>query len=418
MTTAKLLAVVAYVVLGRIAVRSSSAIRDPAFAILNLLAVFVFYYWTPDTEVRVFHSALFAAYVLMVIVQYGVFRLFGTRSGRAPWIAFMTPIAFLIAVRGAELPNHLAFLLPENHPRLNAPEIFPLGAIFFGISYLAFRASYLVLEVRNGIVPAPNLWQYLGFVFFLPTISVGPISPYSQHLGSITHPEKFDLPWRRALLRVLTGAVKYQFFGPILNRLTYSGLLLDGHPHLWVDLPIAAVAYYLYLYCNFSGFCDIAIGLAGLMGVSVMENFDNPFIARNMKVFWNRWHISLSTYMRDVVFSPLSKYLVRTLGPKQVNLSIAITVFVVFLLVGIWHGFGWNYAVFGLLHGAGVASNHYYTIWLKQRLGKAGFAAYNNSKIIHAIAIVMTFSYVTACLFVFANDGKSMATIFSNLRFQ
>ena len=113
-------------------------------------------------------------------------------------------------------------------------------------------------------------------------------------------------------MRVLVGAVKFKFFGPLLNQLTYSGLLLDGHPHLWVDLPIAAVAYYLYLYCNFSGFCDIAIGGAGLMGIPVAENFANPFAARNMKDYWNRWHITLSLYMRDVVFSPLSKALVRS----------------------------------------------------------------------------------------------------------
>jgi D-alanyl-lipoteichoic acid acyltransferase DltB (MBOAT superfamily) len=202
----------------------------------------------------------------------------------------------------------------------------------------------------------------------------------------------------------------------LLNQLTYSGLLLDGHPHLWVDLPIAAVAYYLYLYCNFSGFCDIAIGGAGLMGIPVAENFANPFAARNMKDFWNRWHITLSQYMRDVVFSPLSKTLVRVVGPSRANHAIAATILVVFLLVGIWHGVTWNYAAFGVACGVGVAANHYYTVALKKRLGRERFAAYNRSRAIHAAAVTTTFLYVSASLFLFANDWDAMKTIVSRLR--
>ena len=101
------------------------------------------------------------------------------------------------------------------------------------------------------------------------------------------------------------------------------------------------VFYYLYLYCNFSGYCDMAIGAAGLIGIPVAENFNNPFAARNVKDFWNRWHITLSSYMRDVVFAPLSKNLVRAMGPAYANHAIALTITVVFLLVGVWHGVGW-----------------------------------------------------------------------------
>jgi D-alanyl-lipoteichoic acid acyltransferase DltB (MBOAT superfamily) len=225
-----------------------------------------------------------------------------------------------------------------------------------------------------------------------------------------------EIPIGRASLRVLIGAVKFRFLAPILDQLTYANLLLDGHPHLWVDLPIAALAYYLYLYCNFSGFCDIAIGSAGLMGIPVAENFMNPFAARNPKDYWNRWHITLSQYMRDMVFSPVSKALVRVFGFKRANHAIALTIFVIFLLVGIWHGTGWQYAAFGLAHGFGVAANHYYTIALKKRLGKEGFAAYNRSPAIHAAAVMLTFIFVTTCLFLFANTGDDMKRIFSALR--
>ena len=179
---------------------------------------------------------------------------------------------------------------------------------------------------------------------------------------------------------------------------------------------MAAVFYYLFLYCNFSGYCDMAIGAAGLIGIPVPENFQSPLAARNVKDFWNRWHITLSVYMRDVVFSPLSKTFARLFGPANVNHAVAATIFVVFLLVGIWHGVGWNYAAFGAVHALGVVANHYYTIGLKQWLGRDGFKAYNANPWIHAAAVVLTFCYVAASHFFFANTFPEMREILACLR--
>lgn len=398
-----------YVALGRLIVRIETAWSHVAFALLNLAVVFVFWF-AEDSK------GWFAAYLLLVMLQYGALCVWGHRPGWLPWIAFLVPIVILLLVRYPPLPLVATFSGPmarklakdPDYPRLIAPH-------FVGLSYIAFRCSYLVLEIRNGVVKRPGFWEYLGFAFFAPTLSVGPISPYSLHRRGFAATERPAIPVLPALLRVLVGTVKYKFLGPILNRVTYSGLLLDGYTHPWIDLPVAAVAYYLFLCCNFSGFCDIAIGGAGLMGIPVAENFNNPFAARNMKDFWNRWHITLSQWMRDVVFSPLSKALVRAFGPAHANHAIGLTILVVFLLIGIWHGAGWNYAAFGAACAMGVAANHYYTIALKRWLGKERFIAYNKNRFIHAIAVAMTFSYFSASLFLFANDGKAMREIFSSL---
>ena len=160
----------------------------------------------------------------------------------------------------------------------------------------------------------------------------------------------------------------------------------------------------------------MAIGAAGLIGIPVAENFSNPFAARNLKEFWNRWHITLSTYMRDVVFSPLSKFLVGTMGPARANHAIAIAIGVVFLLIGVWHGVGLNFAIFGAIHAVGVVANHYYTIGLKQWLGRDGFRAYNANPWIHGGAVAVTFVYVTASLFFFANPIRDAVRIFAALR--
>jgi len=191
---------------------------------------------------------------------------------------------------------------------------------------------------------------------------------------------------------------------------------MDDHYHPWIDLPVAILFYYLYLYVNFSGFCDMAIGTAGLIGIPVPENFNSPFAARNVKDFWNRWHITLSQYMRDVVFSPLSKYLVRLTGVAYADHAIALTIVIVFLLVGIWHGAGWNFAAYGAAHALGVVTNHYYTIALKKRLGRDGFKAYNANPWIHAVAVMLTFCYCATSLILFANTFPEIGHILAILK--
>jgi D-alanyl-lipoteichoic acid acyltransferase DltB (MBOAT superfamily) len=160
----------------------------------------------------------------------------------------------------------------------------------------------------------------------------------------------------------------------------------------------------------------MAIGVAGLLGINVEENFKDPFAARNVRDFWNRWHITLSMYMRDVVFTPVSKAMTGWLGVKAANHSAAISIAVVFVLIGIWHGFGWNYLAFGAAHALGVVTTHYYTLWLKKRLGRERFAKYNNNPWIRAASVAVTFIFVTATFFLFANSFDDMQTILSSLR--
>jgi D-alanyl-lipoteichoic acid acyltransferase DltB (MBOAT superfamily) len=408
-----LVAAAVYVLLCRGLLRLPTQARDLSFALLNIAAVFFFFFLHGEHYHPLLYSLALTVYLGFVSLQYLALRSWGEAAGRRPWLAFFTPIAALIVIRYAPLTllagaiSKPAGELLQRHPE------FTLNQVFVGISYLAFRTSYLVLEVRNGVVPRPNLWQYLGFAFFAPTLSVGPINRYSEHQRTFRQGERPNIPIGRAALRVLVGGVKYQFFGPILNQFTYSGLILDGHAHRWVDLPIAAVAYYGYIYCNFSGFCDMAIGGAGLIGVSVAENFANPFGARNSKDFWNRWHITLSEYMRDVVFSPMSRALVRLFGGSHVNGAIAATILFVFVLIGIWHGVGWHFAAFGLSQALAVVANHFYTVELKRRLGKQRFVAYGQSQLVRALAVTITFLFTSASMFLFANDWAAMKAISS-----
>ena len=418
----------AYVLAGRIVMRHfTGGVRETALAALNVTGVFIFLFYGGKEH----YVLRFVIYLALIVGLYLTVLLFADKRGRWPWLAFFAPIAALIIVRYVPGEWYVALGHAFGKTWRGVPQM-------IGISYLAFRCSRLVLEIRNGVVTKPNFLEYVNFAFFLPTMPVGPINTYANFRRGFAvqapspvgmgeggrRPDEggqgknipYEVPVGRAALRILVGAVKYQFLAGLCNQLTYSGLLLDDHPHHWVDLPVAMLFYYLYLYLNFSGFCDMAIGAAGLMGIAVPENFDNPFAARNVKDFWNRWHITLSVWMRDVVFSPLSKFFVTKMGIQLADHAIALTITIVFLLVGIWHGCGWNFAAYGAAHALGVVANHYYTIFLKKKLGRERFKAYNENRWIRAVAVVLTFCYCGASLIFFANTFPQIKEIFSILR--
>ena len=391
--------------------------RSGLFALVNIagfvvLSLFIHYsVWKDETILDLGapavlrHVSLTIFYVVLVALGYFLLRVFAGRPGMLPWLAFFYPIALLIVFK------YFYFAWDPLMDRLDWPE-WVIASTIIGLSYMAFRLSHLVLEVRNGVVEVPNLGEYLAFAFFLPTLVVGPINPYSTHQRSLNSAGGGSVRTEaRAALRIVVGAAKFLFLANIANQLTYSGLFLDGKPHSLIDLFVAVIFFYLFLYLNFSGFCDIAIGLAGLLGIRVRENFNNPFVATNVKDFWNRWHITLSEYTRDVIFTPVTKGLIQKFGAKHANFCISVGILCVFLVIGVWHGVGIFFVIFGLIHAAGVISNHYYTLWLKRKLGKDRYKAYNENRLVNAVAIFLTFAYVASSFVFFANTRDTLGQI-------
>lgn len=410
-----------YVVSARLALSfSNSPLRLRLFAAVNIVGVALltlstrYENWSPEpiiylgNGVVARHLSLVAAYVLAISFGYILVKRLAHKEGILPWIAFFYPISLLILFR---------YLTPLWDPLVEKagwPD-WVLTAAIIGLSYMAFRLSYLVIEVRNNVVRMPTLSEYLGFAFFLPTIMIGPISPFSMHQGSLDASAEKGVPVARALVRIVVGFTKFFFLANLANQLSYAGIFVDGRPHEVTDLAVASVFYYLYIFCNFSGFCDMAIGLAALIGIRVKENFDNPFVARNVKEFWNRWHITLSEYVRNVVFTPVSTGLIRRLGVRHANLAISIAIVAVFLVIGVWHGLAAHYILFGLAHAAAMIVNHYYTIWMKAKLGAAGYRRYNDNPYVNAAAIVVTFVYVSLSFTLFANSNAMLGAIKNSL---
>jgi D-alanyl-lipoteichoic acid acyltransferase DltB (MBOAT superfamily) len=383
----------AFAVCGRACVAwLRGSLRDAAFALLCLASVGAIFY------ARRPHGAeYFGIYLAFVATCWALTRLFAKREGRAPYLAFFFPLLILV------LGKYVPFGAAATAGGQGSSFVSSLGVELVGLSYMAFRLSYLVLEVRNGSVEMPGLARYLGFALFPPTMILGPISRYATYDQSFGRmPLTIDHA-ARSLSRLFVGAAKYVFFANLFNQLQYKGLLTDGRPHPPIDTFVAIASYYLYLYFNFSGFCDVAIGIGGLVGLRVDENFDSPFLARNLQQFWNRWHITLSAYMRDTVFTPLSKALVGAFGARGRDHAAAFAIAVVFVLVGIWHGTGLNFLLFGVMHSIGMVAVHYYTLGLKRRLGREGFRRYLDNRWIRSVSRALTFAYVACSLGLFSD---------------
>ena len=122
------------------------------------------------------------------------------------------------------------------------------------------------------------------------------------------------------------------------------------------------------------------------------------------------------SWIRDLLFTPMTKSLMRRFGPRSANQVIAASILISFLVVGVWHGTGLHFLIFGVSQGVGIATVHYYTVWLKKRLERDKFAAYRKNQVISAIAMVVTFTYFSLSLFVFANTWQQMLAIKANLQ--
>ena len=388
-----------YFAIAKLILTTTQKYRFELIAIVSIVGVAMLFDWG-DYKLKL------VAYIAFFMAHYFVtFTGAGTRFRYLFGILF--PIGLLVLFK--YLPDNIYLSLNLTLTLGGAPTA--IG--FVGLSYMAFRTSYLTAEIYNTSMPRPTLAQYFCYAFFLPTFAIGPISRFQSYMSSLNSPDVSDWrPYGNSVERILKGAVKYFFLAPIFAQLDYNGLLLDGNLHHPIDLAVASVAFYGFIYCNFSGFCDMIIGGAGILRVRIDENFNKPYFARNVQDFWNRWHMTLNAYMRDMVFTNLSKSLLTRFGVKHINICLTISIITVFLLIGIWHGRAWNFVIFGLLHGGAVVVTHWYGVILKSTLSRDQYRAYHANTAIKMMAILLTFVYLSGTFMVFANDIESLTRIF------
>ena len=214
-----------------------------------------------------------------------------------------------------------------------------------GLSFHTFQAMSYIIEVYRGNQKAERHFGiYALYVMFFPQLVAGPIERPQNMLHQFREEHKFDYDAIvSGLKQILWGLFKKVVIADRL-ALYVNSVYDNSHQHSGLTLAVATIFFSVQIYCDFSGYSDIAIGSARMLGYKLMTNFSRPYFATSIQEFWGRWHISLSTWFRDYLYIPL--------GGNRVSKSrLYLNLLIVFFISGFWHGANWTYIVWGGLHG-------------------------------------------------------------------
>ncbi len=280
------------------------------------------------------------------------------------------------------------------------------GLIPLGVSYYSFKLAGYLIDCYWGVIePERRLLPFLAFASFFPQIVAGPIQraqtflPQLQRAGS---PSRADCA--RAGLRIILG-----FFKKFVLADNLGMIVSYAYAHLG-DQPSAAAAFGFYgyplqMYADFSGITDIAIGASKLLGIDAPENFNAPFAAPSPSEYWRRWHMTLTLWMTDYVFTPLRMAL-RSFG----NVGLVLSLFGNMILIGLWHGFYWTFALFGAVHAVYLSVDA-----LTQRARRRWYKQYPQlDRLTDWLGPLVTFHLIAVAFVFFRAD--SIATVAAMFR--
>ena len=218
--------------------------------------------------------------------------------------------------------------------------IIPLGLSF----YILKSVGYLIDVYRGDIAPEKNYLKFALFVSFFPQILAGPIERAGNMIKQFDNPKPIDFDrFRNGFLQVLWG---YFLKLVVADRLAiFVKAVFDAEDGIRGTVSFVAILFYTFeIYADFAGYSHISIGIARILGIDVMNNFDSPYLARSIAEFWRRWHVSLSSWFRDYLYIPLG-------GNRKGTIRKFINILIVFTVSGLWHGADFTFFAWGLLHG-------------------------------------------------------------------
>ncbi len=257
-----------------------------------------------------------------------------------------------------------------------------------GISFYTFQTLSYVIDVYRGDIKAEKHFGYYAtFIAFFPQLVAGPIERTSNLLPQIKAKHEFDYNKATYGLKLMAwGFFKKMVIADGLS--TYVSAIYDApFKFKGFSLLLATLFFAIQIYCDFSGYSDIAIGSAKLLGIDLMTNFKSPYFSQSIKEFWSRWHISLSTWFKDYIYIPLG-------GNRVSKLRCSFNLIVTFLASGLWHGANWTYVIWGGIHGLGQAIEN--LLLPKGKLKSKGFIKF--------IRIVLVFIFVSFTWIFFVSN--------------
>ncbi len=291
------------------------------------------------------------------------------------------------------------------------------GFVFLiGISYSSFKAMHFIVEGYQRKLKQLRLLDYLNYLLFFPSFVSGPINRYQDFHENSAQARGSD--WRDDLLPGLERIIHGLFKKFVITVILFPHTLIHmGRPVSelagW-QIMLGLYAYALYFYFDFSGYTDIAIGSARLLGFNLPENFNLPFLKKNIQQLWANWHISLTSWLTDYVYWPLvRKMRGHEWLRKHPLLASNIAIIVTFFLCGAWHGESVNFVLWGLYHGLGIAVVNVYQKW-KRQARQPLMVKYFPSSVSYCVGVLLTFNFFALGL-LFLLDAKQVATVLHRL---
>lgn len=305
-----------------------------------LFASLIFFAWGGVSFTLILAGSILLNYLFGLQVQN---HLQSKAGYRWLFVGVSSNIIILVVFKYTNFFTHCANLISE---RLSLPPVTETNIILpIGISFYTFHSLSYLVDIYRGKTPAQkNIFNLALYISMFSQLIAGPIIRYSDVWYQLTNREHSLAKFSSGVERFLIGLGKKVLLANTFARV--ADTLFNTHPQQLGALNawLGIICYTLQIYCDFSGYSDMAIGLGRMFGFEFMENFNFPYLARSVKEFWRRWHISLSTFFRDYVYIPLGGNRVKK-SRQYVNLVA------VFFITGLWHGANWTFVAWGLFHG-------------------------------------------------------------------
>ena len=324
----------------------------------------------------IFYVAYAGASALVVIALVAAAAFSNRRV-----VAWLAGAAVCGLLAWFKLPGHAAWIMP------------------LGFSYLSFELLHVIVERRRGRITSVAFVDLLAYAFFLPCRIAGPIRRFPDFTAAVGQARASADNVYAGVLRILIGLAKKLVIADTL-ALTCAELVqgsVIGQRHAWTIV----LAYTFRIYFDFSAYSDLAIGFSRLLGITVPENFSYPYLAVNIREFWNRWHITLSHWVRDYVFVPAGRALFGTFLRPWPGLIATVSYVVTFLIVGAWHGMTGAFLVWGAYHGLLLSAHHVIRTKIPPFISDR---AWYRSRLASAVSAAVTFAFVTVGWVPFMTD--------------
>lgn len=382
--------------------------RSPSGAVLwlGIASLFFYAFWNP-----IFVTLLLGSITFNYVVARWIQKRRSIQLQDKPNYVLILAITLNIALLGYfKYTNFFLSTIIEGAGGTFQPLdiIIPLGISFFTFTQIAF-----LIDVSRGFTSEHNFSRYLLFVSFFPYLVAGPVLHHKQMIPQFNDAKNFRFNQENVCAGIsifIIGLAKKILiadnFGEIANP--FFDTHQTDHPIQLVEAWVGAISYTLQLYFDFSAYSDMAVGLSLIFNLRLPLNFNSPFKASSVIEFWQRWHMSLTKYIGEYLYTPISLKLMRQgLGRAyilEVLYTLILPTLITFFIIGLWHGANWTYVMFGVLHGLFLVINHLYRAFKK----KVGWRKKPNRLNIFC-STVLTYIVVVIAFVFFRADSLSSA---------